>query len=272
MLPRAARNRIAAALAILATAAGCGRAPDGEARAERPVILTLSAAASLREVVAELAERYGDAHPGTRVRVNLGASGALRQQVERGARVDVFVSASDEVMDALAERGRVDPATRAPFAGNALVLVTPAADTARVRGFRDLASPAVRRVALGAPASVPAGEYALETLRALGLADAVAARAVYAQNARQVLAYVESGNVDAGIVYATDAAASGRVRVAETAPPGSHRPIVYPLAVVRATAHPAEARDLAAYLRGPEAREVLRRRGFRLPPPAAPSP
>lgn len=259
------RRRLAGALALLALATGCGRAPEREARGE-PVVLTLSAAASLREAVTELAGRYEAAHPGTTVRVNLGASGALRQQIEQGARVDVFVSAAEGPMDALAERGLVDPATRADLAGNALVVVVPRGSTA-VEDFRDLASPRVGRVALGAPASVPAGEYALEVLRALGVAAAVEAKAVYAQNVRQVLAYVESGNVDAGIVYATDAAASSRVTVAAAAPPGSHRPIVYPLAVVRASAHPREARALAGFLRGPEARGVLRRRGF-LPPPA----
>lgn len=262
MPPAPTRAVAAAALALLALAAGgCGRPAEAEVR------LTVSAAASLREVMTELAERYEAAHPGTRVRVNLGASGSLRRQVEQGARVDVFVSAAAGPMDALEARGLVDPETRAPFAGNELVLVVPATDTA-VRGFGGLASPAVRRVALGAPASVPAGEYAGQTLRALGIAAEVEAKAVYAQSVRQVLAYVESGNVDAGIVYATDAAASGRVRVAATAPPGTHRPIVYPLAVVRSTAHPREARALAAFLLGPEAREALRRRGFRPPAPA----
>jgi molybdate transport system substrate-binding protein len=230
------------------------------------VTLTVSAAASLREAVAELGGRYETARPGTTVRVNLGASGALRQQIEQGARVDVFISASRGPMDALAERGLVDTATRADLAGNSLVVVVPRGSAA-VKDFRDLASPGVRRVALGAPASVPAGEYALEALRSLGAAEAVMAKTVYAQNVRQVLAYVESGNVDAGIVYATDAAASPRVAVAAAAPPGTHRPIVYPLAVVSATGHPREARALAAFLLGAEAREVLRRRGFR-PPPA----
>ncbi|HLL48955.1 MAG TPA: molybdate ABC transporter substrate-binding protein [Longimicrobiaceae bacterium] len=260
------RSRLAGALALLALAmAGCGRAPGEEPR-DPSVELTLSAAASLREAVTELAARYEASHPGTTVRVNLGASGALRQQIEQGARVDVFVSAAVGPMDALAERGLVDTATRADLAGNSLVVVVPRGSAA-VKEFRDLASPGVRRVALGAPASVPAGEYALEAMRALGIAAAVQAKAVYAQNVRQVLAYVESGNVDAGIVYATDAAASPRVVVAAAAPPGTHRPIVYPLAVVHATAHPREARALAAFLRGAEARQVLLRRGFR-PAPA----
>jgi molybdate transport system substrate-binding protein len=259
--------RAAAALALSALAAACGRPAERDAD---PVRLTLSAAASLHGVVAELADRFEAEHAGVEVRVNLGASGALRQQVEQGARVDVFVAAAEGPMDALAARGSIDPETRAPFAANELVLVVPAGDGPAVRGWTDLAAPAARRVALGAPASVPAGDYAVEVLRALRLYGAVEGKAVYAQSVRQVLAYVESGNVDAGVVYATDAAGSDRVRVVAQAPPGTHRPIVYPLAVVRATRHPAEARALARFLLGPEAHDVLRRHGFRLPAPVAP--
>ena len=250
-------------LAALVLACACrDRVPEKPA-----VTLTIAAAASLHEVIVELDSLYRVEHPDVAVRATFGASGALRQQIEQGAPVDVFISASERHVDALQRAGRVDPRSRRAFAGNELVLVVPASGGATVRGFRDLASPGVRRVAIGAAASVPAGEYAEQVLRSLGIAEAVAAKAVYAQNVRQVLAYVESGNVDAGIVYATDAASSSRVTVAAAAPPGSHRPIVYPLAVVRATAHPREARALAEFLRGPEAREVLRRHGF-LPPPA----
>lgn len=261
--------RAAAAVAVLALAAGCGRPAEREGE---PVRLTLSAAASLHEVLAELADRFEAEHPGTEVRVNLGASGALRQQIEQGAQVDVFVSAAGGPMDALAARGLIDPETRAPFAANELVLVVPAGDDSEVRGWADLATPAARRVALGAPASVPAGEYAVQVLGSLGVYDAVRGKAVYAQNVRQVLAYVESGNVDAGVVYATDGADSDGVRVVAQAPSGSHRPIVYPLAVVRSTRRPREARALARFLLGAEARQALRRHGFRLPPPPDPAP
>lgn len=257
-------RRVLAALALLALGAGCGRPADGAA-GEGEVRLTVSAASSLRDALTEIAGRFEVERPGTRVRLNLGASGALRQQIEHGARVDVFVSAAERPMDALAERGLIDPATRRTLAGNELVLVVPAGSPAAVDGFQDLASPTVERVALGAPASVPAGEYAAQALRALGIAEVVAGKTVYAQHVRQVLAYVESGNVDAGIVYRTDAAASDRVRVVAAAPPVTHRPVTYPLAVVRSTRHPREARAFAEYLLGPEAAAVLERHGFRVP-------
>ena len=267
-IPRVAR--VLVALALLASGAGCGGPGDGRAR-DGEVRLTVSAASSLRDALTEIAGRFEAEHPGTRVRLNFGASGALRQQIEHGARVDVFVSAAERPMDALAERGLIDPASRRTLAGNELVLVVPAGEAATVDGFEDLASPGVERVAIGAPASVPAGEYALQALRALGIAEAVEGKTVYAQHVRQVLAYVESGNVDAGIVYRTDAAASDRVRVAAAAPPGTHRPVTYPLAVVGSTRHPREARAFAEYLQGADAAAVLERHGFRVPAPS-PSP
>ena len=252
-------------IALLAVLAIGGCRDRAQAPAARTVTVTVSAAASLREALGELEARYEAAHPDTDVRLNFGASGALARQIEQGAPVDVFISAADRPMDDLQARGLVDPRSRRVLAGNELVLVVPAADSSsRVRGFEDLANPAVRRVALGAPASVPAGDYAEQVLRALGVLEAVKGKTVYAQNVRQVLSYVELGNVDAGVVYRTDAAVSPRVRVAAAAPPGSHRPITYPLAVTARPAGPDAARAFAAFLLGPDGREVLRRRGFRV--------
>lgn len=257
-LPRRAARTVLVLLALAASAACRDRGADDGAKEQ----VTISAASSLREVMADVEREFEAAHPGTGVRVNLGASGALRQQIEQGADVDVFVSAAEQPVDALEARGLLDPRTRRVLAGNELVLVIPAKGASPVRGFADLGSPAVTRVALGAPASVPAGEYAAETLQALGLARAVAGKAVYAQSVRQVLAYVESGNVDAGVVYATDAAASRGVRVVAAAPPGTHRPVTYVMAVTPAGRDRPAAMEAAAYLAGPAGREAFRRHGF----------
>ena len=225
--------------------------------------VTVAAAASLREVMTELEAAYEKAHPGVEVRTTFGGSGALRQQIEQGAPVDLFVSAAAAPMDALARAGRVDEATRRTFAGNELVLIVPARG-GQAASFADLAKPEVKRVALGAPASVPAGEYAEEALRAAGVLEAVRAKAVYAQDVRQVLAFVSSGNADAGLVYRTDAAVTARVRIAAAAPAGSHRPIVYPAAVLADGPNPGGARAYFNFLMGPEGRAALRRRGFRV--------
>lgn len=256
------RRRMAWALLVLAAALAAGCRDRDPGRGER-VRVTVSAASSLREVMAEVERGFEAAHPGVDVRVNLGASGALRQQVEQGAEVDVFVSAAEGPLDALQAAGLVDPRTRRAVAGNTLVLVVPATGTSTAGRWEDLALPGVRRVALGAPASVPAGDYAGETLRALGLAEAVEGRVVRAASVRQVLAYVEQGEVDAGVVYATDACVSRGVRVVAPAPPGTHRPITYVMAVVAGTRQPEAATSLAGYLAGPAGRAAFRRYGFR---------
>ena len=266
-MPSRLRSLAAAAapLFVLALAASaCRDGGGGEAKGGAKATVTVSAAASLREVMGDVERGYEAAHPEVDVRVNFGSSGALRQQIEQGAGVDVFVSAAEKPVDALEAAGLVDPRTRRVVAGNELVLVVPASRPSPVRGFADLAAPGVERIALGAPASVPAGEYARETLVALGIAAQVERKAVYAQNVRQVLAYVESGNVDAGIVYATDAFASRGVRVVAAAPPGTHRPVTYVMAVVTASRERAGVMELAGYIAGPAGREAFRRRGFRV--------
>jgi molybdate transport system substrate-binding protein len=247
--------RIGAALVLLA---GC------RDQAPPRVTVTVSAAASLREVMQELEAAYERAHPGVDVRVNLGASGALRRQVEQGAPVDVFVSAAEEPMTALIAAGLMDARSRRVLAGNELVVVVPAGSRARIATLADLARPEIRRVAVGAPASVPAGAYAREALGASGVAARLAGRTVLGQDVRQVLAFVASGNADAGIVYRTDAASSDRVRIALVVHPTLHRPITYPLAVSTRAADPERARAFAAFLLGDQGRAALRRHGFRV--------
>jgi molybdate transport system substrate-binding protein len=262
MRPSLAARRATSVVSLALLAAACrDRGAEGEA-VERTTV-TVSAAASLREVMADVERELEAERPGVDVRVNLGASGALRQQIEQGAEVDVFLSAAEAPMDALQRAQLVDPRTRRVVAGNTLVLVAPVG-SATVRRWEDLALPAVRRVALGAPASVPAGDYARQTLRALGLEAAVERRAVLGNSVRQVLAHVESGEADAGVVYATDARTSRGVRVVAPAPAGTHRPITYVLAVVSATRRRDEATAVAGYVAGPRGREAFRRHGFRV--------
>lgn len=161
--------------------------------------LALSVAISMKEATEELGRRFQESRSGVRLRYNFGASGALQQQIEAGAPVDLFISAGDAQMGALEWKGLLRPGSRRTFARNALVAVVPA-DAPRAPGQpADLLRVDIRRIAIGNPKTVPAGQYAEESLRSLALWDAVRSKLVYGENVRQVLEYVARGEVEAGI-------------------------------------------------------------------------
>lgn len=227
-----------------------------------PVRITVSVAASLKDALTEIAGQFGRTRPDIEVAINSGASGALELQIEQGAPADVFISASNEEMDKLAAKNLLLNGTRLDLLQNSMVLIVPA-NAKTVTDFRDLARSDVRVVALGDPRTVPAGRYGQEVLTSLGIYDAVKSKLVLATDVRQVLAFVETGNADAGLVYATDAAITRSVKVVAEAPAGSHMPIVYPAAVLRDSQHPDAARAFIAFLKGPGARAVFVKDGFK---------
>lgn len=229
-----------------------------------PTELTVGAASSLTDVLTELGRTFECANPNCVVRFSFASSGTLLQQVRQGAPLDLFISASLQELDTLEREKRLLRGSRRTVAGNRLVLIAP--DKSTLRRWEELTNPTVRRVALSQPDSVPSGRYAKETLTKRGLWSAVAAKAVFGQNVRQTLAYVAGGDVDAGIVFATDAQREKRVRVVATAVPGKdHTPIVYPAAVVASSAHAALAQRFIAFLLTPEAQAAFLRAGYTHP-------
>ncbi|MGA0583779.1 MAG: molybdate ABC transporter substrate-binding protein, partial [Castellaniella sp.] len=166
----------------------------------------VSAAASLTNAFKELAARYEAAHPDTKVLTTFGSSDVVLRQITEGAPADVFASADQKAMDRAVAAKAVDPATRADFARNEVVLVVPADNPRGIASLADLKQPGVTRIALGNPDSVPVGRYTRAALEKAGAWDTVQAHEILGQNVRQVLNYVERGEVDAGFVYATDAA------------------------------------------------------------------
>ena len=187
------------------------------------------------------------------------------QQIESGAPVDAFFSAAEKPMDDLEAKGLVEPGTRRNLLRNTLVLIAP--PDSRLRDFQGLADSSIRSIALGDPASVPAGEYARQTLGALHLLDKLKPKLVFGSDVRQVLTFVETGNADAGLVYATDAQASGKVRVVAAAPESAHDPIVYPAAVVKGSRGEEAARKFVEFLCSPAAQAIFVKHGFTMGAP-----
>lgn len=226
--------------------------------------LTVSAASSLTESFREIAAAYEKANPGTRVDLNFAASGVLLQQIARGAPVDVFASADQATMEQAAQRSLVVSATRQIFAVNSLWVVVPPQAGHKPTSLAALAAPGVKRVAIGNPDSVPVGRYAREALQQAGLWQAVQPKMISTQNVRQSLDYVARGEVDAGFVYATDAQAMpDRVHRAFQVPVASG--ISYPLAMVKTSRAPGQARAFIAFVRSPPGQAILRRHGFGSP-------
>jgi len=234
----------------------CDRAEAGDRKA-----VGVSAAISLKDALSELKKLYEKKDPGVELEFNLGSSGQLQKQIEEGAPVDLFISAGKKQMDELAAKGLIAPGTRADLLGNELVLIVTKEKEKEIKGFADLSRKGVT-FSIGQPETVPAGKYALETLTSLKLWEGLSGRVVYAKDVRQVLAYVDSGNVDAGLVYRSDAVALKGAVIAAVAPRGSHSPIVYPAAIVKGARNMKAAEKFLAFLKTPEASAVFARFRF----------
>jgi molybdate transport system substrate-binding protein len=213
--------------------------------------LLVAAAASLGDVAPRLVEPFHGAH-GVDLRFNFAASNTLARQINEGARIDVFISADEAQMDAVARAGRLVDGTRVDLLGNQLMIVmSPDGGPRATLRPPDLAMPDVRRVAIGDPAAVPVGVYTRRWLEAIGLWAAVSPKMIALPSSPAVLAAVREGRADAGVVYVTDAP-EGAFKV----PPNEAPRIVYPAAAIRG-AHEPDARVLLAFLRGPIARDIF---------------
>jgi len=247
------RTRLAVPLALwIASAQGMPAA--------KPI--TVSAAVSLTDALTAVAEEYGRRGLGG-VRLNFGASNVLARQIVAGAPVDVFVSADEAQMDVVAAAGMLTEGTRVPLVHNQLAVIVPTDRPRPFRSISDLTDPAIKRIAIGDPAAVPAGVYAKQYLEKEGLWNAVSARIVPAGSVRAALTAVESGAADAAIVYRTDARTALRATVAWVVPVDRGPRIVYPAAIVRTTALPTEAARFLDFLRGDAAARIFERFGFR---------
>lgn len=224
--------------------------------------IVVSAAVSLRAAFQDIGNLY-ETRIGTKIKFNFGASGVIQRQIEGGAPVDLFASAGSKQMDELAARELIDKETRRDFARNALVLIVPVNAARQINSFAGIANSQIQKLAVGNPKTVPAGQYAEQLLTNMKLLPALQSRLIFGEDVRQVLDYVARGEVDAGIVYATDAsAAKDRVRVIDTARGDLHDPILYPLAVIKDSRYKEDAKRFSELVLGPEGQSILQKHGF----------
>lgn len=249
------RVLLPAVVALSLLVSGCGGAAQ-------PTELNISAAVSMKDALAEIQTNYQKKAPHIKLVYNLGASGSLQKQIEQGAPADIFISAAPKQMNELAAKNLVINATRKNLLENKLVLIAPKDSKLSISQLEDLQNDTVKQISIGETKVVPAGQYAEQALKKLGVWEKVQRKIVFAKDVRTVLTYVDTGNVDAGLVYKTDAAASKKVKILATAPDGSHAPIIYPAAVLSSTKHQKAAEEFLSYLAGPEGKTVFEKYGF----------
>ena len=253
-------------LAGCAGSSGSGTAAgdaSGEQGASRQVTILVAAAASLKNVFEQqLIPMFEEQHPEVEVEGIYDSSGRLQTQIEEGLEADVFMSAAAKQMDALEEKGMVVSETRVNLLENRIVLIVSSGSELGLSSFADIVK--ADAIALGDPASVPAGQYAKEALTFLGIWEEIQGRASFGTNVTEVLNQVAAASAEAGIVYATDAASmAGQVEIAAEAPEGSlSQRVLYPAAVLKGSAHLEEAGRFVEFLKTPEAMEVFAAYGF----------
>lgn len=223
--------------------------------------INISAAASLQDALEEITSTYEE-EKGVKFNLNFGGSGALQTQIEEGAKADIFISAAQKQMKALVEGGLIEEENVSDLLINDVVLIVQKDDENKVTKIEDLANEEVTLVALGEPESVPVGQYSQEILDYYEIADLVNEKATYGSDVRQVLNWVASGEVDSGFVYRTDAMIEEGVEIIEAAPEGSHKPVIYPAAILKDAENKELANDFLEYLKSDEALEVFENYGF----------
>ena len=226
------------------------------------VELNISAAASLKNAMAEIQALYLKEKPNCKLTFNFNASGTLQTQIEQGADVDVFFSAASSNMNTLKTKGLLVDSTIKNLLGNDVVLIVPKDSKLTISSFKDVTDSSVKSIGIGEPGSVPAGKYAQDVFTYYSIWDTVKAKAVFGSLVTQILTWVETGNVDCGVVYSTDAAASSKVKVIATAADDTHTPIIYPAAVIKASTHQVGAADFVNFLSSSSAKAIFVKYGF----------
>ncbi|MFC4402748.1 molybdate ABC transporter substrate-binding protein [Gracilibacillus xinjiangensis] len=246
------------AILVLSSLSGCTK---NQQSSGETVEITVSAAASLQDALTDITTIFEKENPRIKVNYNFGGSGSLQQQISQGAPVDIFFSAADDKFKHLVNEGLIEDGQSTNLLQNELALIIPSRGQIAIAGFTDLIH--ADKVAIGTPESVPAGKYAKETLESLNRWDSMENKVIFAKDVRQVLTYVETNNVDAGIVYLTDALISDKVKIIATAETTMHTPIVYPVGIVKNRQSVTETEQFYSYLQSEQALQIFEKYGFK---------
>lgn len=222
--------------------------------------LTISAAASLKEAMADIETEFTSSNPNIELTFNFGSSGSLQKQIEQGAPCDLFISAGQSQMNALEDGGLILDNTRKDLVKNSLVLV--GSENSDINSINDLASEKIQHIAMGEPSSVPAGKYANEVLTNLNLVDTFQPKLVYAKDVKEVLSWVVYGNAEAGFVYKSDTYGVNSIKVVETISEDYHSPINYPVAVIKDSKSIDAAKLFEDFLFSEKAKEIFEKYGY----------
>ena len=228
---------------------------------QKNVSLTVSAAASLKSPMDEILKLYQKSKKNVKISINYGSSGSLSQQIEQGAPVDIFMSAASKQMNDLMGKDLICSETKKDLLSNTMVLIINK-EKQGITKIEDLTTDAAAKIALGEPTSVPAGKYAKEILQKYGIDSSINDKKVLAKDVKEVLAWVETGNADAGFVYATDAKTSNKVKTIVTIPQDKYEKIIYPAAVIKNSKNLKDSKDFLNFLSSSKAKAVFQKYGF----------
>ena len=224
--------------------------------------LTVLAAASLTDVCAQLKTEYEKQNPDVKLLFSFGGSGALQAQIEAGAPCDLFISAATKQMNALVQKNLMEEGSVSNLLQNKVVLILPKNSSLKITSFDELAKPEVKMIAIGELGSVPVGQYTKAICENLGIWENFSKKANYANDVRTVLSWIEEAACDCGIVYATDAAVSQKIRVVAEAPEGSCPAVIYPVGIVKASRHKEAALRFEDFLYSVKAKSIFEKAGF----------
>ncbi|MFA6940858.1 MAG: molybdate ABC transporter substrate-binding protein [Clostridiaceae bacterium] len=242
---------------------GCSKKAVDTKKTEQ-VNLTILAAASMTDVLKDLQKDYEAANTNVKLTFSFASSGALQTQIEQGAPADIFISAATKQMTALKDKKLMTDDSIIKLLKNKVVLIVPASGESKVTSFEDVATDKAKKVALGEPKSVPAGQYAENVFTSLKILDKVKAKAVYGENVRTVLTWIENGEADCGVVYATDAATTTKVKVICEAPEGSCKDIIYPAGIIKASKNIDASQAFLKFLQTDAAAQKFEKYGFEM--------